>query len=192
MNVNKSIRGLLFIGYVLTCFGTYSCKYECWGFPNEDLSWIPYEIGDTISYHSENESMDFVVDDFFKTAPDSYRGFAMDYECYYEGYYSTMTNEQNYKLKESFSTNHNDGMKVVLTENDLFYFQLWKEKTSTDTLEVVYHTDTIIESVKYSDVFVVNKKILKSGQRISWIIKAKDKGIIQFYDREIDKIWTIK
>ena len=37
-----------------------------------------------------------------------------------------------------------------------------------------------------------NKKILKSGQRISWIIKAKDKGIIQFYDREIDKIWTIK
>jgi hypothetical protein len=175
-----------------------SCKYECPGFNDSDLCWIPYNVGDQLSYIHNEDTIKFQVVDFYKTMPSSFTGLAMDYACDYEGYYETNRVSLDYYIKEHFSYiianfgTWGDGMKIQITANDIFIFNvLWYNEYKIDSLSVSYNPNMVIANHEYHDVYTLSKIKMTEPQRISWVIKAKDKGIVQFYDRKSDKLWTL-
>ena len=168
-----------------------SCKYECDGFPNHELAWIPYEIGEKIKYTNGLDTIEFEVVDYAKTEPDYFRGLVMDYECSYEGYYST-DESKNYYIKEKLNNGWKDsGMKVWLSDNDLFHFYMLGQNETSDSLTIEFMTDLNIEGIMYNDVYKVTKNKPIDLNRILWIIKARDKGIVQFYDKKLEEKWTL-
>jgi hypothetical protein len=175
-----------------------SCGYKCPGFDDADLCWIPYNIGDSLVYTDGETTIKFGIVDFYKTAPSSHGGLVMDYVCDYEGYYTTNKISLGYYIKEhlaydiaNFGT-WGDGLKVQITDADIFVFDIWHYNSQvTDSLDIIFSTDTIIANHRYHNVFKLTKTKIANSQKISWVIKAKDKGIIQFYDRQLDKTWTL-
>lgn len=171
-----------------------SCKYETDGFPDDLLSWIPYEIGDTLSYISEDDTIEFIVDDFFKTGYDSFRGIAMDVEWFFEGYYVTNTLPLGYQIKEKYASDENydlNSMRIWLSPNDLFYFNEFNNTSINDSIRVHRISDTTIYSRNYIDVFLLEKVFMKSEENIEWLLKSSEDGIIQFYDKKTKRKWTL-
>jgi hypothetical protein len=54
-----------------------------------------------------------------------------------------------------------------------------------------FYPDTVIANKSYQNVFKVSKTNLKDNEKILWIIKARDIGIVQFYDEKTNKTWTL-
>jgi hypothetical protein len=59
-----------------------SCKFECDGFPESELVWIPYRINDTLSYSNGDDTITFIVDDYDRAEPDKFCALAEEVICY--------------------------------------------------------------------------------------------------------------
>jgi hypothetical protein len=180
----------LFI-FVFSILGLNSCKYECEGFPDSELIWIPYSIGDTLYYSDNVDTISMIVEDYFLSPFSSSRGLWMDYRCEYNGYYQTSKEDFNYQIKEEITDSYNGGMKISITKNDFFRFNIWNKTTYSDTVSVRFYADTLINSMSYSELFLVSKDTVHQSPRIAWILKAKDKGIIEFYDYNLKRKWRL-
>lgn len=173
-----------------------SCEYEFDGFPDDLLCWIPYDIGDSLLYTDETDTIVFEVEDFYKTGSDSFRGLAMDVEWYFEGYYLTKELENGYLIEEKYD---NDGdskadiFSVNISNYDVFTFSFWGDyySSNSSSISIEYFEDTIIANKKYYEVYRISKTSLKFSERINWIIKAKDKGVVQFFDSKTNKKWQL-
>lgn len=183
------------ITVMLSIFGLQSCKYESEGFPDRELSLIPYNIGDSLHYFNGEDTIGLKVVDFYKTPPSSWHGLAMDvvYDDEYEGYYVTSKTTSGYFIREHLRNIDQYSIDIQITDNDIFKFvPVHDYPQERDSLNVIFCKDTIIESRTYYDVYKVSKTKMTDSQKISWIIKAKDKGIVQFYDRYSKKVWTLQ
>jgi len=193
-NTNKSLSAF-FLSLVLICtLSLSSCRYYCQGFPDEYLIYIPYQINDSLHYTDGNNNIYFTIEDFYKTGPDYVTGFSMeDIDCLYNGYYSSDLIENNYQLYENFSNDYTGEIfEVNITKNDSFRFYRFKKLIlPLEPLDIRFHEDTIINEEKYMNVYHVSKTSMTETEKISWIIKAEGKGIIQFHDDELDKTWTL-
>jgi len=184
---------------IVIAFLLQACVYKCPGFSDDNIGWIPYTEGNSLHYTDGENVMEFEVIDFYKNPPSSFRGLTMDYWCGEEGYYRT-NKVSFYYINErySYGMGNGYGMKVQITDDDVFLFDIWSANanieeltTKTDSMEIRFRSDTIIGNQKYNNVFKISKTKMKDSERISWIIKAKDKGIVQFYDRKSEKTWTL-
>nr|WP_321412046.1 hypothetical protein [uncultured Carboxylicivirga sp.] len=189
--------------FITVLVGFNSClKYEFDGFPDELLCWIPYNIGDSLLYTNDVDTIVFEVQDFFKTGYDSFRGLAMDVEWDYEGYYITNELENGYLISEKYSedgSSNEDIFSIKLSDNDIFTFSFWEDyytsenyySSVSDSINISYVSDTVIGNMNYYEVYKLNKTSMKNSERIKWIIKAKDKGIIQFFDNKTKEEWRL-
>jgi len=170
----------------------YSCReLKCDGFPDSELKWIPYKINDTIKYSNNNDTIEFIVEQFYKSEPISERGGFFDWEifCYIEAYYYTSKAKNDYQIKEN--CDNGNSMRIEITENDFFYFELYSRESFLDTIKLEYFEDTLINSKSYKEVFLITKDTIHYSPKIAWIIKASDKGIVEFYDFELKKTWNL-
>lgn len=186
MKHQKLPFGLLLIFALI--IGLQSCKYDCPGFPDSESIWIPHQEGDVLKYFSDSDTIEYEVIENFKSGPSDFRGLVMDYDCDYEGYYLTNSNNDGLKIKERITAFK--GMEVELSDNDKFEFSLYFGDFETDDFKTKYYADTIINATNYQNVFRVNKKNTISEYRIDWIIKAENKGVIQYHDKTTDRTWT--
>ena len=183
--------------FITVLVGFNSClKYEFDGFPDELLCWIPYNIGDSLLYTNDVDTIVFEVEDFFKTGYDSFRGLAMDIEWHYEGYYTTNELENGYVISEKYSedgSSKTDIFSIKLSDNDIFTFSFWEDhySSTSDSISISYVSDTLIGNMNYYEVYKLSKTSMKDSERIKWIIKTKDKGIIQFFDNKTNEEWRL-
>jgi hypothetical protein len=173
----------------LIIVGLHSCTYDCPAFPESETIWIPHQDGDILKYFSDSDTIYFEVIESFKSGPSDFKGFMiMDYECDYEGYYSTNQNNDGIKIKERITAF--SGMEVEFSDVDNFKFSLNLGDSETDNYKVKYLADTVINAIEFQDIFKVHKKSANFDFRIDWIIKANNEGVIQYHDKTTDKIWT--
>lgn len=176
-----------------------SCENSCPGLQDKDLCWIPYNVNDNLKYSDGENVISFKINEFYKTPPTSFGGIAMDYECNFEGYYKSDVISQGYFIYEHIGygryqfENRRDGIRIQLTDQDVFIFDIlyYPNPFESDSINITFHNDTLINQKHYYDVFKVSKVKQEESQRIEWIVKAKDKGIIQFYDRKLNTVWTL-
>ena len=164
-----------------------SCNYQCPGYDLNDKSEISFRLGDSIIYKSNNnDTLIFVVDDFYAEGPNSWRGLAMDIDCSPKCYYKmtslsnpqmTITETQTWKLNICFCDDKPYD-NVIFIRNNV-------TKRDFD-YEIIgnYQRDTIT-------FYGVTKVNDLSGQRnINNFIKAINHGIIEFYEKQTDLTWT--
>jgi hypothetical protein len=168
-----------------------SCNYDCPGYPESELLWIPYDLNDTLIYTNQDDTILFVVIDKFITEPSTFKGIAMDYECMYEGYYLTTKTNLNYQLREENSNGFGGGMKMQITDSDIFGFNIWDKSSFSDSIKVVQKQDTLINHSEYKEVYILSKDTLNLNPRISYIIKTPNQGIVEFYDYHLKKKWSL-
>ena len=181
-------------------FYMQSCKYNCPAFRDENLCWIPYNKGDFLHYTDGENDIIFEIIDYYKTEPSSSMGVWMDVWCEEEGYYLT-NQESNYFIHEFYSLccrHDKNEMEVKITDKDIFSFTVSplsfynvKQTIRTDLMEITFYPDTTIGNHQCTKTFLISKTKMNDSERISWIIKAKDKGIVQFFDKKSGKKWTL-
>jgi hypothetical protein len=185
------VKTLNFALYICLTLGFISCKYHCPGYPDSELLWIPYNIGDTLIYRDELDTIIMPVIDHFLSPPSSFRGIAMDIECSYNGFYQTSKVDIGYQIREEFKNEYDWGMYIKITQNDSFHIDAYNKRSFSNTVKVKYIPDTIINSVNYSEVLLVSKDTLKSSPRIAWFLRSNEKGIIEFYDYRLKRKWRL-
>ena len=67
----------------------------------------------------------------------------------------------------------------------------YSRESFLDTIKLEYFEDTLINSKSYKEVFLITKDTIHYSPKIAWIIKASDKGIVEFYDFELKKTWNL-
>jgi hypothetical protein len=168
----------------------YSCGSHC-GFPDGYLKWIPYQMNDQIKYVNNHDTIILSVIDYFKTEPSSSRPFLLFADCDpANGYYHTTTSNQGYSIREEFEEGYNN-MQVQISEKDKFTFNIWNKTSYSDSIKVKFSTDTTINMTVYQEVFLISKDTIGKSPQIAWIIKAKDKGIVVFYDYRTKQKWNL-
>ena len=170
-----------------------SCRLHCDGFPDSDLKWIPYNLDDKLTYFSNKDTFGLSVNDFYKTQPSTFHAMAMDMWCTYNGYYQTTKCQFGYFIKEeiAFNRHTDDGLHIKISDNDEFVFDIWQRKSFSDTINVKYFADSLIDKINYQEVFIASKDTLNNSPKVAWIIIAKDKGIIEFYDFQSKQKWQL-
>jgi hypothetical protein len=179
--------------FVITLTSLSSCKFHCDGYPDSELKWIPYYLDDKLRYFNNSDTFELSVNDYFKTQPSTFHAVAMDMWCTYNGYYQTTTCEFGYFIKEEIKNMRrtDDGIYVNLTNNDAYYFDIWQMKSNSDAINLRYIADTVINQINYQEVFFASKDTLNGSPKIAWIILAKDKGVVEFYDFQSKRKWLL-
>jgi hypothetical protein len=167
----------------MIAIGLIGCKYKCHGYDLNDKSVISFRLDDNVVYVSNNnDTLKFVVDDFYADGPFSFRGLYMDVECRPECYYKmtslsnpqmTIKEAQTWNLEISFCEDQ-PYKNVIHGVNEDFRYE--------DLGNFPIDTITYYGVVKVYDL---------SGQRrIDSFMKAIEHGIIEFHDKQTDLTWT--
>jgi hypothetical protein len=182
-SMNKLISCGLFLAFITLFF---SCKYTCDGFPEGELKWIPFKLGDTLTYVSSVDTLQFEITDLDISKSSRSYGLSMDFECYNHASYST--NTLNGIMIREFIW-FSDEFMVEFSEDDLFEYPGLKEMPQNMKVTVDVLNDTIINGYKYSRAYKYTKEMKSEDESIQWVIKAEDHGIISFYDSKKDITW---
>jgi hypothetical protein len=183
----------LFTIIVLFSFLIQSCKSPCNDFPDKDLKWVPYDIGDTIKYTDGAGIIEFKVVDTYKTEHSKKREFylAMDIECDARSYYETNTNYLvKYKLKVSAHADFAD-IDVEIEPNKPIIFSYDTNFPSTGSTVAQYYTEKEIDGKMYQDLFIVDIDTTKTLGSISEFIMVANVGMLEFHDAAKNKTWKL-
>lgn len=163
-----------------------SCNYNCPGFDTKLLEWMPYDLNDKIIYYNQNnDTISFTINqkDISSSYETSYKNRK---ECVSEMSIGEASSEKglginiNKKsdliiISAAARINSNSGSIYLETENI-------ENETQTLTINNKSFTETIMFEIDTT----------KNDMKIWKIIIAKNYGIVQFFDRETDEIWTLQ
>ena len=189
----------LFIIIILT-----NCQSEknCPGFPEQDLSWIPYKLNKEIQFSNGIDTTDFV----FKVAfvPQSYN--TKD-DCWIETVFETGSNNElelrieihSYYWEKSTDYNYwflnsENSIDPNLPREylDEFNFAKINGVINKNILNEIEINDNIFKNVISLELDTNNLKNPASENPRIWKIMIADSiGLIQFYDRSTHINWTI-
>ena len=176
----------------LIVFNITACEYECPGFNDIYDKYVTYNLNDKISYSNGIDTLNFNVVDFYRETPNSFRGLAMDVECFEEKYYVT-NNQSDYQISESYETafsSFDDDIKISITNNDNFGLRLYDFNSENyDYSKVEFNQNYEYNGINYNEVIFLLKDTLNSNPKIGYIIKANPGGVLEFYDFEKKEIW---
>ncbi|NOQ25083.1 MAG: hypothetical protein GQ564_06940 [Bacteroidales bacterium] len=189
------IKELVFL-LVIICLIESCVKYSCDGFPNEELKWIPFQIGDSIYYSNEIDTISFLVVDFHKSDSWSdWQQLVMDYWCPTEAYYVTNNNDRlNFSIKQirrDECINCKNDIEIYFTGLDTISFNDYSRNYDWDsTIYVKYIENMTINQKQMTDVYFLTKKKNISGEYIDSVLIAPDYGILKFYESRENSSWV--
>ncbi len=131
------------------------------------------------------DTLELTVTDKFYSTESRYSGEPLPEFCIPESWYGT--NEfDNISIYEKLEINNGPGyMTTRFSSNNIFYYEL-RDGYYFDSISVRHIGDTLINGNQLNEAF----KIAKDSQNgIDWFIKAANRGIISFGDRDSSKIW---
>jgi len=181
----KKIK-LLFIIIFITLQG---CKYTCPGYLDIDTKWIPYSKGKEFRYKSLNDSLVFLVNEYYKTPASSDRALAMDFECNETKSFYLASSINKFNIAD---TCFNGIINVIdFGESNRFKFNLYDKKGMGDSINVKYVEDTVLNNNQYKEVYIVSKDTNQTKGDISEIIKAANCGVVRFYNFKTKRTWDL-
>jgi hypothetical protein len=184
----------ILIGFLLVFFLLIqSCKSPCDGFPDKDLKWVPYEIGDTLKYTDGAGIIEFKVADTYKTEDSKKREFylALDIECNAQAYFETNTNYLvKYKLKVTAHSVY-AYMDVEIEPNKPITFSYDTAFPSNGNVVGKYYSEKEVDGKIYHDLFLVDIDTTKTLGSISEFIMVANIGILEFHDAVKNKTWKL-
>ena len=140
-----------------------------------------------MDYTDGTDTITFSIENIDMNDPVQKPIIAMDVYCEYKASYSTNT-ASGYKIEEQAEDSHyNDNRNICLTENDCFSLYLLDIPPEVSVMSL---SDTVINSVKYTDVLILQKENLSSEEKVDKIIHNHQVGLIQFRDNETGKTWS--
>ena len=163
-----------------------SCKKNtCEGFPESQLKWTPFEVNEKIKYLYETDTLELTVTDKFYSPKSKYSGEPFPDYCSPESWYET--NEfDNISIYEKVELKYRSVfMTTSFYSNNIFSYEL-RDGYYLDSISVRHIGDTLINGIQFNEAYKI-ENYSKNG--IDWFIKAANKGIISFGDKESNKIW---
>ena len=196
------MKNLKILSGLLIIFLIFSCGRDRCGFPDKDLHWVPYEENNILTYTDLKDTIKLSVAIFNKTGSFYTSFIIMDPDpCYDSAYYITTKDIlTGYLINETYNLIYEPKMEMQITKNDMFIFdpdfyvggsEYLADNYVGDSIKVNYHSDTIIFSQNYQNVYKLFKDTLNHKPKISWLIKSTTKGIIAFYDYSTKKTWHL-
>ncbi len=165
------------------------CKYNCPGFDEKLLSWMPYEENDTITYISQqNDTITFQINKY--SVSNSYETTRKNRDyCASDASFYTIDNEGKvcgvgtWISMDNNKTNINVSVNINNNKGEIDK----TVKNITDAVETLS-----INGKQYDEVLIFEQDTIKQDDEIWKIILANNYGIIQFYDRVTGYIWTLQ
>ena len=181
---NKYVKITFFIilSILISCKGNKQCP----PFDRELLVWIPYEKDDTIKFvNTENDTIMFRVSEIsiFDDLSKYKYGCFSEYSCLFV---LDVNNSMYYKIINECEDCVTLNLGIALNEkNGSFAF-------NTNNFETKITKDTIIGNQNYSNIIMLSVDTVKYPNLSHYwkIIIAKNKGIVKFYDRIDNEVWT--
>lgn len=184
------MKKLYIITSILVLFFAQSCKEKtrtCPCFPEKYLNWIPYENISQIKYTNLQDTIIFVVDNFYKSEVYEIDS-KLDMSC---------NAEANFITQKQATTNYIlNGVSTVFENSDDVTFQYYiNHNNLTDEFtfriidnEINYATEIfenfVINQKDYNNVIHLNKDTLNNNVIISDLYIAENYGIIKFKERD--------
>lgn len=171
----------------------FSCRFPCDGFPDEDLVWLPYRIGDTIEYSDNVDTIKFTINNFFQSERSEERLYfpVMDIDCNEQAYFETnLDNTTGYKFKVTAYSYPFSFEIEIQPEVPLSFYK--NSKSKIDENVVSTHFDEMdMNGIMYNDIYIVDIDFQNGNGSISSFILASGFGIIEFYDSNTQKTWKL-
>jgi len=198
--IRKPGYGLIL--FLLTgCFGETNCP----AFPENRLSWIPYQPDSIIRYTDETDTVDFTIEETFKSNNYSFRSNC-DCLCEANASFRTKTNNDlNFKI-EGYSNYYGEitnyefsfirygysGEYYTALNSDDFYFGNKNGKMTDDLIAEFQIDNKTYKNVLKIELDTIDDNSLNWRKPSIWRIFIADSiGIIQFNDCTTRKTWRI-
>ena len=168
-----------------------SCRYHCPDFPESELKYIPYKLNDTLRYSSNNDTIELIVSDYYKTDKHTVKANLpiMDLECEERANYITNKNQKiGCYIKESYDSQ--DLFNVEFDTYDVFNFSLYDDTIHMNgIIKKEFKENQKINGKIYYNCITLEKKF---QENLIWkIVKVDSFGIVEFYHRDYQEPWTI-
>lgn len=196
ININnlamKTIKIFLFI---LILFVFIGCKYECPGFDKTLITWIPYNIGDELTFSNQNsDTIKFII--VHKAISEEEK---VKRSCGSKCCESTA----NIIAESTYDDNYK---KNSLTYDIVFtYMENWihsnislgkynNHNGMAGITDFERHIDSMsINGFLFNEVVVLERDTLKFPDDEIWkVIVANNYGIVKFFDRKTGDEWILQ
>jgi hypothetical protein len=171
----------------------YSCRFPCDGFPDKDLIWLPYRIGDTIEYSDNIDTIEFTINNFFQSERSEERLYfpVMDIDCNEQAYFETnVDNTTGYKFKiTAYSYPYSFDIEIQ-PEIPLSFYKNSKSKVDENVV-ATYFVVKDLNGIIFKDIYIVDIDLQNGKGSISSFILAAGYGILEFYDSKTQKTWKL-
>ena len=181
---------ILKLGVFLILFLS-SCKYHCPEVPDSELIYVPYNLNDTIKYSNNNDTIEFIVIDYYKTKKHTAKtGLpVMDLWCEEQANYKTGKNSLiDCYIREMYDAY--ELFKVEFNDNDTFNFSLHDtSQFGNGIISQEYDSQKDINGRTYHNCFTLTKN--EQSNLIWKIIKVDSFGIVEFYHQDYAEPWKL-
>ncbi len=178
---------------LIAIFFINSCKIECPCFDESLLTWMPYEVGDRLTYvNQQNDTLSFTVKS--KILSEEYKERKrFEDEC---------SSDAEFEINDDLSTS---GYRFVINKyiqnigiqyefglliDDNVNNPNYSSGYGSSNIECCLDTITINDKF-YNEVIIIERDTIIFSDEIWKVIVANNYGIIRFYDRETDYVWTL-
>lgn len=174
------------IGALILSLLMGSCKHTCEGFPESELKLTPFEVNEKLKYFSEAETIELTVIDKYYSKEHKYGGEPLPGYCTPESWYGTneFDNISIYE-KVEIGLSYSPYMTTNFSSNNIFVYEL-RDGYTDGSISVRHIGDTLINGIQLHETYEIVKN---SQSEVDWFIRAANKGIIAFRDKDSNKIW---
>jgi hypothetical protein len=173
------------LGLLILSLFVAACKNTCESFPEKELKWVPFEVNEKIKYSYDGNNLEFTVKDNFFSPGGKYGGEPFPEACTPTAWYQT--NElDSISIYEKVELMFSDpSMTTSFSANNTFNYEL-RDGYSFNSVSVRLIGDTTINGIQLNEAFKIEKD---SQNGINWFIKAANRGIISFGEKDSTKVW---
>ena len=193
----KKVLYPLIIVLMTGCFGETNCPK----FPKSKLNWLPYQLDSKIKFTNDNDTIDFIVNEIFKS--DAY-SFKNNCKCACEAnaLFKTNINDKIDLKIEGNSNFYGDrtnyeykfikygGDFYSALRSDDFYFNIENDKISAEIITDYQINQKIYKHVIKIEFDTIGDNSLNWLKPEIWRVYIADSiGIIKFDDRKTRNEW---
>lgn len=181
MKIKINIFFVLLLSFYLT-----GCDIQCQGFDTKFLSWMPYELNDKLVYFNQNN--DTIV-------------FTINQKEIFDGYETSFKNRKYCTSEMSIGDASSDrGLGVNIINNSELIILSAATRINNNSGSIYLETENLENEIKeltindkiFEETIILELDTTTQNMEIWKIIIAKNYGIVQFFDRKSNEIWTLK
>jgi hypothetical protein len=186
------MKTLTLIFLLIAVYFINSCKVECPCFDKSLLTWMPYDVGDVLTYvNQQNDTLSFTVKS--KILSEEYKEKKrFEDECVSDAVFHLSDDFSTIAYSQYYFTIDYDESGITIKYNIelLISDNVYCSGLGSSNIECCLDTITI-NGEYYNETIIIERDTINYSDEIWKVIVANNYGIIRFYDRETDYVWTL-